>query len=137
MSLLSTIFKSLTTITEETCNATVKSIRLVNRGLDECDHAMDAVETTLNVVNFKAEHYESRARIETKADYIMEIVAIYRSDPHLGELYISDPENLPDGVTADDIRRTLGNTGRKNHVNHINHITSSNTNTNTRAKGKL
>jgi hypothetical protein len=135
MSLLSTVFKSLGIVTEEVSVFAVKGIRLANRGLDECDHAMDAVETTLNVVNLKAEHYESRARIETKADYIMEIVAIYRKDPELGELYISDPENLPDGVTADDIRRTLKGKEQGRITSHSSDTRTNNDTDSTKATG--
>jgi hypothetical protein len=78
------------------------------KGMGAVYKAAVAVDNVAEVAVLKTDHYKSRARLETKSDYIMDLVEMYRADPMLGELYISDPENLPKGVSADDIRKALG-----------------------------
>jgi hypothetical protein len=84
------------------------------KGMDAVYKTAVAVDNVAEVAVIKTDHYKSRARLETKSDYIMDLIEMYKADPDLGEFYISDPENLPEGVTADDIRKALKDTGSSN-----------------------
>ena len=97
-SAISALFSAVThlaTITEETVETAGKVVRIMD----------NIAETGVK----KSDNFRKSSALADDAQYLLDIVALIQSNPEVGEMYLNDPDLLPEGVelaTVEDMLKS-------------------------------
>ena len=84
---------------------------LAERGVNTADKGFDVVDNMLDAGVKKSDNFKKRSALADDAEYLLEITSLIQLNPEIGEVYLSSPDMLPEGISVNMIRELLRDEG--------------------------